>query len=181
MLRRCNASFERHFPFFDSVFDHRVYRESTLIRKRCHLNLYLGFIWNTQYGDNTVVDFSTYLRNNSPTDILASLKEWAAQLALSGLTLQTLRNYVESNYTYICWAKPTVGVLTHCWGQAWMQVKMGVGVQDVKQAPIYDIRKHTTLTVLGKLAAILLYTGSLRFHALHDKINFITWGPDFVM
>jgi len=179
-MQNAQEFFKKNFPQFESVFDPRVYKDSTLKRKKCHLSLFARFIKTTIFQDSDAFTYGSYIASTNATDLLINLKEWSIQLALSGLAIQTLRNYVETNFSYLCWMAPISGILHHAWGQAWMQIKMGVKKSDVASAPIYTREKHQKLTILGKLAAVLLYTGSLRFHALQDHISFVEWSDTYI-
>ena len=88
MSQRDAEFFERNFTHFSNVFDPRIYKRSTLIRKRCHLSLYVRFSKGRFHGERSEFCCNTYLRTSTPTDILMQLKEWAVQLALAGLSMQ---------------------------------------------------------------------------------------------
>ena len=90
MAQREPGYFSRNFPKFHDVFDPRVYLASTLIRKRVHLELHAKFIHEVMYSGEEIFDYSRYVQDTSACDLLRNLKEWAIQLALSGLTLQII-------------------------------------------------------------------------------------------
>jgi len=184
--RKSGGWIEEQLREVDQIFDSRCFQESTLRGKRTHLKMFLLFIYSLYHeaarSDSTLpgFDFVQWVESSKPRHILYCLKEWGITMSLSGSRHQTISSYIESAYSYCINLNESLSWQCQLWHHLWSQIKRVSNRNACRHAPIVSRDRFDLLTPIGRMIALLLLTGSLRFHCLKMPVIILQQCPRYI-